>query len=250
MLLSHSDAFREPLMQEEEEAEALAAWRERRDYKARDLILRRHARIAWSVAMRFSGRDYQRAQDLAQVGMIGLQKAMDKFDPEKGSRFGRYAIWWVKSEISQTLPQVLTVVDMPGRAFQKARSGKLPEKELTAARGAAFGVESLDSLIGEEGDATGLDFLACHRNNPEEQTQQNALQDFYEEVLKKAITVLREREAQVLTRRRLTNTPETLEEIARDMNITRERVRQIEMDAIRKVANYLKKNNFPADSLR
>lgn len=242
------DALSEPMLKVDEELRLVAAWQHRKDPSALEMLVRSHARLAYAMAARYS-RNPSHIQDLAQEGMLGIVKAADRFRPECGTRFATYSKWWIMTFVSSAVAKVSTVVDMPSRTFLDAKMGKLPEAEQAIAFSAASGGVALDAPIGEDGDMTVLDLMECPRPNPEAAAEKHSTQDFYVASLKAAMRTLRPREAEVLKRRKLTETPETLEEIADDLGVTRERVRQIESQALNKLKKALMTGGFRPETL-
>lgn len=247
LFLSYKAALREPMLTAAEEQQAFSDWKERRDPRALERIVRSHARLAWSVAARYS-RNESNIEDLAQEGILGIMRAADKFDPSRGIRFATYSRWWIRTFIASAVAQVEAVVDIPSRTFSAARSGNLPEDELEIAR-AASGAIALDAPIGD-GDASAIDLLPCPRPDPEDGAATRGSQRLWTESLRRAMRVLKPREAEIVIRRRLSDVPETLEQVAADLGVTRERVRQIEDIALTKLRRALIEDGFPVTSLR
>src|SRR3546814_6463986 len=95
------------MMTQEEEVEAFVAWKERRDHNALERIVRSHARVAWSVAGRYT-RNASNVEDLAQEGMLGIMRAADKYDHTRGIRFATYSRWWIRTFVATAAAQVET----------------------------------------------------------------------------------------------------------------------------------------------
>lgn len=247
MFLSYKAALREPMMTQEEEASAFLSWHQKRDHRALERIVRSHARIAWSIAGRYTRNDAN-VEDLAQEGMLGIMRAADKYDPSRGIRFATYCRWWIRTFIATAAAQVETVVDMPARTFSDARMGRLPEGDQQKALAAASGGLSLDAPLGD-GDLSAKDLLPCPEPDPEEGVGRIGAQELWTDSLRRAMRGLKPREIDVLIRRRLSENPETLEQVAVDLGVTRERIRQIEVAALGKLRKALLHDGFPVHSL-
>ncbi len=249
MRLSYRNAMNQPMLSPQEEVEVIEAWQVRKDPKALDRICLSHARLAYSIASRFT-QNPDHLEDLAQEGIVGLMKAADKFDPQAGTRFATYSRWWIMTFVSAAAAKVGTVIDMPSRTYLEAKIGKLKGPDKAAAQMAAFGAVALDAPIGEEGDLTAMDMLECPRPDPEEISSKTSNEKYYRQTVAKALDVLKPREREVMMRRRLNDRPETLEAIAQDLGVTRERVRQIEMMAVSKVHKAIVAEGFARTALR
>jgi len=239
----------EPMMSPEEEAAVIEAWQQRKEPRALERIVRSHARLAYSMASRYTNNQ-DHLDDLASEGMIGIMKAADKFDPSCNTRFATYSRWWIMTFISASVGKVSTVVDMPARTYIDAKMGRLEGPDGERAHMAVFGGIDLDAPINDEADLTAIDLLECPRPTPEMIVGKKTVEGFHRDVVGKALEVLKPREVEVLTRRRLKEFPDTLEEIASDLKVTRERVRQIEVKAMGKLKRALISAGFPVSTLR
>ena len=196
--------------------------------------------------------------DLIQEGNLGLMKAVDKFEYRRGYKFSTYATWWVRQSVTRAVADYGNTIRIPvhmTESYNKIRrvrqkflqeTGKNPtDEELSKLSGvplakvqlltqAMRGVESIDAPIGDDEDATRLDFV---KGDDEDDPQKRYLRTALEEEIQKSLGELMPREAQVLRLRYGigTNHDHTLEEVGQAMGLTRERVRQIESAAIRKL---------------
>jgi RNA polymerase sigma factor (sigma-70 family) len=238
----------EPMMTPEEEVAVIEAWQQRKEPKALERLVMSHARLAYAMASRYTNNQ-DHMEDLAAEGIIGIMKAADKYDPTQGTRFCTYCRWWIMTFISASAAKVATVVDMPSRTYIDAKMGRLGE-DGDKAHMAVFGGIDLDAPINDEADLSAIDLLECPRPNPEQATTKKFNEVLYAEFLVKTMATLKPREREILQRRRLSDFPETLEEIAESMGITRERVRQIEAKAFGKLRRALISAGFPVSSLR
>ena len=247
--MSYKSAMSEPLISKEEEVAAITDWQENKNQKSLEKLIRSHARIAYSMAFRYSSNP-EHVEDLAAEGIIGLMRAADKFELSQGTRFATYSRWWVMTFISQSLAKVSTVIDMPSRIFIDAKMGRLTGEEQDKAHMAVFGGVDLDAPISDEGSLSAMDLLQCPKPNPEESAQINSEEGYQKDLLKDALDSLKPREREVLIRRKLLSTPETLEVIANDLEVTRERVRQIEVKAMTKLKRVLISMGFSTNMLK
>lgn len=249
-MMSHRQALLQPMLGPDEERDLVARWRRDRDPAARERLIRSHVRLCYSVASRYDNNE-EHVRDLAQEGVFGLMRAVEKFNPACGTRFATYARWWVMTSVGQAAARVASVVDMPSRTFLEARGGGFDNPALAwEARQAARGEVPLDAPVGEDGETTVGDLLRCTAPDPEAAAMQAdraaLLRRSIERGMREAMSA---REAEVLRRRRLGERGETLDQIARDFGVSRERVRQIEGAAVAKLGRHLRESGFPRHML-
>jgi RNA polymerase sigma factor (sigma-70 family) len=247
--LDYKSAMKEPLLTKEEEQSAIKRWQEDKDWSALETLVRSHARIAYSMAYRYTNNP-DHMEDLASEGIYGLMKAADKFDSDQGTRFATYSRWWVMTQISQSLAKISTVIDMPSRTYIDAKMGRLESGDIDKAHMAVFGGIDLDAPISDESNHSAMDLLECQRPNPEEEAEINSDEEFQKKMILNALDTLKKRERDVITRRKLKSEPDTLEIIANDLEVTRERVRQIEVKAMTKLKRTLISMGFSTTMLR
>jgi RNA polymerase primary sigma factor len=247
-----------PLLTAAEEVE-LAKRVERGDQDAKDQMIKSNLRLVISIAKRYQGHDLP-LLDLIQEGIIGLIRAVEKFDWRKGFKFSTYATWWIRQAVQRGVANKSRTIRIPvhisereqklARAERELRGrlqreptdeevaerAQLPLAQLHEVRRAARAVTSLDRPVGDEGDVSFGDLMANEDAPPPEEEVRVTLGH---EALHRALAELPEREREVLKLRYGLNgdvDPASLEEIGRRLGVTRERVRQIEADALEKLA--------------
>jgi RNA polymerase primary sigma factor len=251
-----NEVGRYKLLTAEEEVE-LAKRIERGDREAKDLMINSNLRLVVSIAKKYQGHGLS-LLDLIQEGIIGLIRAVEKFDWRRGFKFSTYATWWIRQAVQRGVANKAREIRIPvhivdrerkiaraerdltakhGRAPTEeeiSKATKLPLKQVREVREAARAVTSLDRPVGE-GDASYGELVAGEEAPPEELIEVSLEED----VLRRAVRSLPEREQEVLKMRYGLNgdsTPKSLEEIGRHLGLTRERVRQVEAKALERLA--------------
>ena len=252
-----NEAGRYPLLTAAEEVE-LAKLIERGDKDAKDRMVNSNLRLVVSIAKKYQGHGLS-LLDLIQEGIIGLIRAAEKFDHRKGFKFSTYATWWIRQAVQRGVANKSRTIRIPvhivereqkiARAERKlltelertptdeeiAEESKLPLKQVREVRHAARAVTSLDRPVGEEGDSSLGDIVAVSEGGPEQEVHVSLEHD----ALRRAVDELPKREQEVVKLRFGLNgdpDPKSLEQIGREMGLTRERVRQIEREALNLLA--------------
>jgi len=256
------DAMNAPLLSREEEVELAKAWVEEGDERAMHEIVRAHARLVVSLASKFRGYGLP-AADLIQEGYLGLLQAAGRFDPGREVRFSTYAVWWIRAAIQDYILRNWSVVRVGTTTSEKslffnlrrlrakiaeASAGYMsPEAvgsiatELKVKRQQVERMEvrlsvpdqSMNVPVGEEGDMEVQDMLVDQRPGPEEVVTDLRDNQTRARWLSRALRKLPQREEMIIRQRHLVEDSVTLEELGKELGISKERVRQLEQRALK-----------------
>ncbi|HET7855635.1 MAG TPA: sigma-70 family RNA polymerase sigma factor [Gaiellaceae bacterium] len=250
------EAGRHPLLTAAQEVE-LSKRIERGDMQAKQRMIQSNLRLVVSIAKNYRNQGLP-FLDLIQEGTLGLIRAVEKFDWRRGYKFSTYATWWIRQAVARALADKARTIRMPVHIVERlqklnkaerilwtqlgreptleeiADEASLPIEQAREVKAAAHASTSLDQPVGETEDAVFGDFVACKGPQPDEEVEVS----LRSQALARALGALSERERAVLVLRYgLDNSePRTLEEIGRKLELTRERVRQIEGHALKRLS--------------
>jgi len=258
-----------PMLERQEEYMLAKRWREHGDRGAAHKLVTSHLRLVTKIARDYRGYGLPISEAISE-GNVGLVQAVERFEPEKGFRLATYAMWWIKATIQEYILRSWSLVKMGTTANQKklffnlrkaqskisilddgdmrqdqvkiiARRIGVTETDVIYMNRRLSGDASLNAAIREDGDSgEWQDWLVDE--SPDQETTLAASEEFdnRRKTLSDALTVLNERERRIFEARRLADDPITLEDLAAEFGVSRERVRQIEVRAFEKVQKAVK----------
>jgi RNA polymerase sigma-32 factor len=258
-----------PMLEHQEEYRLAKRWREHGDRDAAHKLVTSHLRLVAKIAMGYRGYGLPISEAISE-GNVGLMQAVERFEPEKGFRLATYAMWWIKAAIQEYILRSWSLVKMGTTANQKklffnlrkaqskisvldagdmrldqvkiiARRIGVTETDVIYMNRRLSGDASLNAAIREDGDSgEWQDWLVDE--SPDQERTLAASEEFTNrrKTLSDALTVLNERERRIFEARRLADDPTTLEDLAVEFGVSRERVRQIEVSAFGKVQKAVK----------
>jgi len=269
--LSHylDEIRRFPMLEPQEEYMLARRWREHGDREAAHKLVTSHLRLVAKIAMGYRGYGLP-ISEVVSEGNVGLMQAVKRFEPEKGFRLATYAMWWIKAAIQEYILRSWSLVKMGTTANQKklffnlrkakskisaldegdlrpdqvqviAKRLGVTEQEVVDMNRRLGGDSSLNAPIRDDGDSgEWQDWLVDESPNQERILAEHEESDNRHQALIGALNVLNERERRIFEARRLSDEPVTLEELASEFGVSRERVRQIEVRAFEKVQKAVK----------
>ncbi|WP_380054178.1 RNA polymerase sigma factor RpoH [Falsihalocynthiibacter sp. SS001] len=255
-----------PMLEPEEEYMLAKRWVEDQDSEAAHKMVTSHLRLAAKIAMGYRGYGLPQAEVVSEAN-VGLMQAVKRFDPEKGFRLATYAMWWIRASIQEYVLRSWSLVKLGTTSAQKklffnlrkakARIGALEDGDLTPEhvkriandlsvtedevvsmnRRLSGGDASLNAVIGSDGDTTTQwqDWLEDEDADQATDYEEKDELSIRRELLAEAMDVLNDREKDILSQRRLTDKAVTLEELSAQYDVSRERIRQIEVRAFEKL---------------
>ena len=258
-----------PILAPEEEYMLAKRWTEHQDTEAAAKLVNSHLRLVAKIAMGYRGYGLPVAE-LISEGNIGLMQGVKKFEPERGFRLATYAMWWIRASIQEFILRSWSLVKMGTTAAQKKlffnlrrmknqieafEDGDLKPEDVTKIatdlgvseedvismnrRMAMGGDTSLNVPLREEGEGQWQDWLVDTDPLQDERVADAEESKVRHELLLEAMDALNDREKHILTERRLTDEPKTLEELSQVYDVSRERIRQIEVRAFEKLQKAL-----------
>jgi RNA polymerase sigma-32 factor len=259
-----------PMLAKDEEFMLAKRWQEHEDPDAAHRLVTSHLRLVAKIAMGYRGYGLPIGEVISE-GNVGLMQAVKKFEPDRGFRLATYAMWWIRASIQEYILRSWSLVKMGTTAAQKklffnlrkakseisalqegdmhpdqvsviaTKLGVLDEEVISMNRRLSGGDASLNSPMRADSESEWQDWLVDDKTP----SQETVVADHQEKslrmgLLEEAMTELTDRERHILTERRLKDEPTTLEELASQYGVSRERVRQIEVRAFEKLQKSMK----------
>lgn len=255
-----------PLLEPEEEYMLAKRWVDHHDPEAAHRLVTSHLRLAAKIAMGYRGYGLPQAEVISEAN-VGLMQAVKRFDPEKGFRLATYAMWWIRASIQEYILRSWSLVKMGTTSAQKklffnlrkakAKMGALEEGDLRPENVAQIAKDlsvteseviemnrrlsgsdaSLNATVGSDGEGSSQwqDWLEDEDSDQAADYAERDELEMRRELLAQAMSVLNERERDILVQRRLAEESVTLEELSESYGVSRERIRQIEVRAFEKL---------------
>jgi RNA polymerase sigma-32 factor len=258
-----------PLLDPQEEYMLAKRWREHEDPEAAHRLVTSHLRLVAKIAMGYRGYGLP-LSEIVSEGNVGLMQAVKRFEPDKGFRLATYAMWWIRASIQEYILRSWSLVKMGTTAAQKKlffnlrrakgqidaleegdmthehvetiakRLGVSEEEVVNMNRRLSGPDASLNAPMGADSDMEWQDWLADDELDQETRFAETEELDERRTLLSAALDELTERERDILQERRLKDDPATLEQLSKKYDISRERVRQIEVRAFEKLQQAMK----------
>jgi RNA polymerase sigma-32 factor len=258
-----------PMLEPQDEYMLAKRWREHGDRDAAHKLVTSHLRLVAKIAMGYRGYGLPISEVISE-GNVGLMQAVKRFEPEKGFRLATYAMWWIKAAIQEYILRSWSLVKMGTTANQKklffnlrkakskisaleegdlrpdqvkliAKRLGVTEQDVVDMNRRLGGDVSLNAPIREDGDSgEWQDWLVDDVSDQETRLAESEESDNRRKALGDALSVLNDRERRIFEARRLADDPITLEDLAAEFGVSRERVRQIEVRAFEKVQRAVK----------
>jgi RNA polymerase sigma-32 factor len=253
-----------PMLEQGEEYMLAKRWREHEDSDAAHRLVTSHLRLVAKIAMGYRGYGLPLAEIVSE-GNVGLMQAVKRFDPERGFRLATYAMWWIKASIQEYILRSWSLVKIGTTAAQKklffnlrkakgqikaiedgdlkpeqvkliaTKLGVTEEEVVSMNRRLAAPDHSLNAPLRADSEGEWQDWLVDESPNQETILAEREEKGDRSDLLAEGMKVLNERERHILTARRLKEEPATLEDLSKEFDISRERVRQIEVRAFEKL---------------
>jgi RNA polymerase sigma-32 factor len=258
-----------PMLTPEEELNLAKRWRDAGDERAAHKLVTSHLRLVAKIAMGYRGYGLP-VGELISEGNVGVMQAVKRFDPDRGFRLATYAMWWIRAAIQEYILHSWSLVKMGTTAAQKklffnlrrlkgqigaledgdlqpevvariAKTLDVPEQDVVSMnRRLSSPDNSLNAPVRADSEGEWQDWLVDDSESQEEELAERQDMSSRKNMLNGALRTLNERERHILIERRLKDEPATLEELSQQYNISRERVRQIEVRAFEKLQRSMK----------
>ena len=260
-----------PMLKPDEEYQLARDWREHGHREAAPKLVTSHLRLVAKIAMGYRGYGLPISEVISE-GNVGLMQAVKRFEPERGFRLATYAMWWIKASIQEYILRSWSLVKMGTTASQKKlffnlrkikgqiqalEDGDLrpdqvteiatrlgvPVEDVISMNRRLGGDRSLNAPLSRDTDGGGewQDWLVDEEDTPDVAYEQSEEQEMRSKLLHQAMNGLNERERRIFEARRMSDDPMTLEDLSQEFNVSRERIRQIEVKAYEKVEKAVRK---------
>ncbi len=266
-----------PMLERDEEYMLAKRWREHDDRDAAHKLVTSHLRLVGRIAMGYRGYGLPIGEVISE-GNVGLMQAVKRFEPDKGFRLATYAMWWIRASIQEYILRSWSLVKMGTTASQKKLffnlrkiKGQLKafeegdlhpdnvkkistrlgvsEEDVVSMNRRLSGDSSLNAPVRSDSEGgEWMDWLVDDTTDQETSLGENQELERRREFLKSAMNALNEREKRIFTARRLSDDPITLEDLSHEFDVSRERIRQIEVRAFEKVQKAVQKSAAAADA--
>lgn len=262
-----------PILSREEEEEVVAHYLKHQDKESAQKLIVSNLRLVVKIAMEYR-RAFQNILDLIQEGNMGLMRAVGKYDPTKGTRFSYYASWWIRAFILKYIVDNFKLVKIGTTQAQKKLFYNLSrERQKLESQGFTAGSQvlserldvkesevvemqqrmgsqdmSLDAPNPYTDGQLNMDFFASEGPSSEDKVEQNELKKRLFENMNEFVATLAEKEKSIFEKRLYAEVPKTLQEIADEYGITRERIRQIEERVVKKLKTFFQGKGFEVDA--
>jgi len=256
-----------PILEQEEEYKLALEYQKTRDKNIAYKLITSHLRLVVKVVSKYRGYGLPIGEMIAE-GNVGLLYAIEKFEPEKGFRFSTYALWWIKASVQKYILNSWSLVKLGTTAAQKKlffnlrkiknRLNLTDDREMSQeilqniAKSLDVTIQdvtdmntrlqshdgSLNTLVKDSSDngAEWMDFISDTKPNQEESFSYSETMKYRRKLFHEALKVLNSREKDILFKRRLTERASTLDDLSKTYHISKERVRQIELNSIKKIS--------------
>jgi RNA polymerase sigma-32 factor len=260
-----------PMLQPDEEYTLAKNWRESDDRQAAHKLVTSHLRLVAKIAMGYRGYGLPVSEVISE-GNVGLMQAVKRFEPDRGFRLATYAMWWIRASIQEYVLRSWSLVKMGTTASQKklffglrrtkgqiqalddgdlkpdqvteiaTRLG-VPEQDVVSMNRRMGGDSSLNAPLSRDGETGGewQDWLVDDAETPDVAYEQSEEMGMRSKLLHQAMNSLNERERRIFEARRMAEDPITLEDLSQEFDVSRERIRQIEVKAYEKVEKAVRK---------
>ncbi len=262
-----------PILSQDEEYKLAVKYQQTKDQEVAKILVTSHLRLVVKVVSKYRGYGLSSAEMISE-GNIGLLYAIERFEPDKGFRFSTYALWWIKASVQKYILNSWSLVKIGTTAAQKKlffnlrkiknRLNLNDDRELSqdVLRKIAGSLDvsvqdvtdmnmrlkahdgSLNTVIDTSSDSGSewMDFIADSRPNQEDVLSYSETMKYRRNLFNKALVVLNKREKDILFKRRMSEKVITLDDLSKTYSISKERVRQIELNSIRKIRKAIEAN--------